>query len=88
VMLLENDQGKNAVLVSTVWDTADDAERFFTAMDEWFRRHYPNMQKSSTIPAGFSIIQNGELSLIRQNGPSVRFIIGLPEADGKKLKSF
>ena len=28
VLLLESEQGKDAVLISTVWDTAEDAEKF------------------------------------------------------------
>ena len=88
VLLLENDQGKNAVLLSTVWDTTEDADRFFAAIDEWFRRHYPNVQRSNVTPTGFSLIQAGELSLLRRDGLSIRFIIGIPEADGKKLKNF
>jgi hypothetical protein len=88
VLLLENDLGKDAVLISTVWDTTDDAEKFYAAMDEWFRRHYPEVQRSNETPTGFSLIQKGELSLIRRDESSVRFIIGLPEADGQKLKGF
>ncbi|MBN1568946.1 MAG: hypothetical protein JXA73_13940 [Acidobacteria bacterium] len=88
VLLLENELGKNAVLLNTVWDTADDAEKFFAAMNEWFRRHYPDVQRSDETPAGFSVIKDGEISLIRHDGPNVRFIIGLPEADAPKLKNF
>jgi hypothetical protein len=88
VLLMENKEGKNAVLVSTVWDTAEDAEKFYSAMDEWFRQHYPNTQRINETPTGFSVIQNGEASILRREEAGVRFIIGLPEADSQKLKEF
>jgi hypothetical protein len=88
VLLLENKEGKDAVLVSTVWDTAEDTEKFYAAMDEWFRQQYPKVQRINETPAGFSVIQNGEISIIRREETGVRFIIGLPEAEGPKLKDF
>jgi hypothetical protein len=88
VMLLENGLGKEAVVVSTVWDTADDSEKFFAAMDEWFRRRYPDIQRSNATPTGFALSKGGEYSIIRRDGLNVRFIIGLPEAEAVKLKEF
>jgi hypothetical protein len=93
VLLIENKEGKDAVLISTVWDTQDDSDRYFSAMDDWFQLHYPNVQrinvqKINETPIGFSVLHNGELNLIRREGTSVRFIIGLPEADSKNLKDF
>jgi len=88
VLLLENEQGKNAVLVSTIWDTADDSEKFFAAMDTWFREHYPKAQKTDESPTGFTLIQDGEIHSLRREGAGVRFIVGLPEADAQKLKGF
>ena len=38
-------KGKDVVLISTVWDTAEDAEKFYAAMDEWFRQRYPKTQR-------------------------------------------
>jgi hypothetical protein len=86
-LLLENEQGKDAVLIETVWDTAADAEKFYTAMDEWFRQRYPKTERTNETPAGFSLIQNGEYNSMRREGASVRLLIGLPEADGRKLVS-
>jgi hypothetical protein len=88
VLLLENEAGENAVLVSTVWDSEDDSEKFFAAMDEWFRQRYPDTVRSGASPAGFSIVKNGEFDIIRREGTNVRFLLGLPEADGAKLKDF
>ncbi len=88
VLLLENNEGKNAVLISTVWDTAEDAEKFYAAMDEWFRRHFPDVERSNETPAGFAVTKDGETSLIRRDGASVRFIIGIPQAESPKLKEF
>jgi hypothetical protein len=88
VLLLQNKEGKDAVLVSTAWDTAEDTEKFYAAMDEWFRQHYPNVQRLNETPTGFSVVQNGEISILRRDDTGVRFILGLPESDGPKLKEF
>jgi hypothetical protein len=88
VLLLENGAGKDAVLVSTLWDTLDDSEKFFAAMDEWFRQHYPKAHRMNESPTGFSIIQDGEFHALRREQASVRFIIGLPEADAQNLAGF
>jgi hypothetical protein len=88
VLLLENGQGKDTVYATTVWDTAEDAEKFFVALGEWFRQRFPKTQRSGDSPAGFSIFQDGEFYSVRREGTSVRFIVGIPEADGRKLKTF
>jgi hypothetical protein len=85
VLLLENEAGRDAVLVSTTWDTLDDSEKFFAAMDEWFRLHYPKASRTDESPTGFSLIQDGEFCSLRREEADVRFIIGLPEADAKKF---
>jgi len=87
-LLLENKSGGAAVLIRTVWDAAEDTERFYAAMDEWFRRQYPQAPRREESPEGFSIIQDAEFSALRKEGTEVRLIIGLPEADGLKLKGF
>ncbi|MDR0310707.1 MAG: hypothetical protein LBJ21_03870 [Acidobacteriota bacterium] len=84
VLLLENGTGRNAVWIETEWDTGDDAEKFFAAMDDWFRLRYSKVSRRVT-PEGFLLIQNGEFSALFREGASVRIILGLPEADGKKL---
>ena len=84
VLLLENGAGRNAVWIETEWDTAADAEKFFTAMDEWFRLHYPKASRRKG-PKGFSVIQNKEYSSLSMEGTGVRIILGIPKADGKKL---
>lgn len=85
VLLLENEEGKDAVLVDTVWDSAGDAEKFYVAMDEWFRQRYPKIQRSGETPAGFAVIQNGEYNSMRRDGAGVRLIFGLPEKTGVRL---
>ena len=88
VLLLENTQGNNAVLISTLWDTENDSEKFYAAMDEWFRRHFPKATRKNEAPAGFSLVENGEFSAVRHEGLFVRILIGLPENDGSKLTGF
>jgi len=84
VLLLENGAGQNAVWIETEWDTADDAEKFFDAMSEWFRLHCPKASRRA-VPEGFSLVQNGEFNALSRQGTGVRIIMGLPEADSKKL---
>ena len=88
MLLLENTKGKDAVLVSTVWDTVADAEKFYIAMDQWFVKQFPEKSRTDESPAGFSIIQNEEFNALRREGNAVRFIIGMPEADSKNLVGF
>jgi hypothetical protein len=88
VRLLENSSGKYAVLIDTLWDTTDDSDKFFIAMDEWFRQHYPKAARTHKSPTGFSLVQNGEFSSLRHEGAAVRFILGLPESESKKLPEF
>jgi hypothetical protein len=85
VLLLENESSQDAVLIQTEWDTADDSEKFFAAMDEWFRLHYPKDTRINVSPAGFSLVHNGEWSSLRREGTAVRIITGLPESDARKL---
>lgn len=85
ILLLENASGQNGVLIQTEWDTADDSEKFFAAMDEWFKLHYPKDTRINVSPAGFALVRNGELSSLRREGTAVRIIIELPELDGRKL---
>ena len=84
VLLLENGAGKNAVWIETEWDTAEDAEKFFTAMDDWFRLRFPKASRRATRQ-GFSLIQSGEYSALSREETGVCIILGIPESDGKKL---
>ena len=86
VLLLENGAGQNAVWIETEWDTTDDAEKFFDAMNEWFRLRYPKASRHAA-PEGFSLIQNGEYSALFREETGVRIILGISEADGKKLNN-
>jgi poly-gamma-glutamate capsule biosynthesis protein CapA/YwtB (metallophosphatase superfamily) len=84
VLLLENGAGQNAVWIETEWDTAAAAEKFFDAMDEWFRLRHPKASRRAA-PEGFSLVQNGEYSALFRETTGVRVILGIPEAEGKKL---
>ncbi len=83
VSLLENAEGKNAVFVNTVWDTPEDAEKFYLAIQDWFQKGYPRAIKTDEPPGGFSLVQDGEFHSVRHRGDSVRFIVGQPEADAR-----
>ena len=87
VLLLENGAGQNAVWIETEWDTANDAEKFFDAMDDWFKLHFPKASRRAATE-GFSLIQNGEFSALSREGKGVRIILGIPEAESKKLAGY
>jgi hypothetical protein len=57
-------------------------------MDEWFRLHYSSARRANESSEGFSIVREGEFNALRREENAVRFIIGLPESDGRKLKDF
>jgi hypothetical protein len=84
VLLLENGASKNAVWIETEWDTADDAEKFFDAMDDWFKLRYPKASRRASTE-GFSLVNSGEYNALSRKGTGVRIILGITEADGKKL---
>jgi hypothetical protein len=87
VLLLENGEGKDAVFVNTIWDSAGEADVFFAAMQEWLKQTYPKATTNKESPTGFSLVQDGEFHSLQREGTSIRFIIGLPESDGLKLIS-
>ncbi len=88
VLLLQNGEGKNVVLIDTVWDSADEAEEFYQAMQAWFQQKFPNAVKSDETTAGFSLTQDKEVNALRHEGADVRFVIGFPEAEAKELAAF
>jgi hypothetical protein len=88
VLLLENGEGKNAVLVNTVWDTPDEATEFFQAMQVWLQHRYPNIPKTDETAIGFSLQNDNEIEAIRHEGANVRFVLGLPAAYAAQAKEF
>ena len=87
-MLLENGEGKNAVLVNTVWDNPDEAAEFFQSMQVWLQQRYPNVAKSDETDRGFSLQHDNEVESIRHEGANVRFVLGLPVSYAPQLKAF
>jgi hypothetical protein len=55
-------------------------------MSEWLRLRYPKAQKANETPNGFTLTQDGAFHSLQREGTSVKFIVGLPEAEGRKLK--
>jgi hypothetical protein len=86
-VLLTNGEGKSAVFVNTIWDSMPEADIFFLALQDWFHKSYPKARKVYESPTGLSVVQNGEFHSLRRDETSIRFIIGLPEADGQRLLS-
>jgi hypothetical protein len=84
VTYLENETGGNALFVNTIWDTHEDAEEFFQAMDTWFRKRFPDAKRENERSDGFSLIQKDTFYDLRFEGESVYFVSGLSVADGRR----
>jgi len=84
VMYLENGAGGDAAFVNTIWDTEEVAEKFFLAMQEWFRKRFPDADRKNETPSSFSLVQDGEFYEIRREERSIYLIFGLPETDSRK----
>jgi len=88
IVLVENGTGKNAVVVNTAWDSADEAGEFYESMQSWLQQRYPNASKSDETASGYSLQQDSEIQAIRREGTNVRFVIGFPASDAPQLKGF
>jgi hypothetical protein len=88
VLLLENGEGKNAVLVNTVWDNPNEAAEFFQSMQVWLQQKYPNAAKSDETDKGYSLQHDNAVESIRCEGANVRFVLGLPASYALQLKAF
>lgn len=84
VLYLENQAGQDAAFINTVWDTEEDAEKFFMAMDAWFGRRYPDAKRKTDTSTVVSLVQDKELHEMRLEGNNLYIMIGLPEEDGRK----
>lgn len=80
---LENGAGRDAVFVNTIWDSDEDADKFYLAMEEWFAKRYPDGKKEGKSPTALSLVHDGEYHGMRREGKSIYFIMGLPESDRK-----
>ena len=87
IMLVE-DGTHDAVFAATTWDSPEEADEFYSALGDWFQIKYPKAQKNAESGTGFSVVQGGEYNTVQHNGQDVRFVIGLPESEVGKLKSY
>jgi len=84
VIYLENGAGRDAAIVNTIWDTEEDAEKFFLAMNTWFSKRFPNVDKKSQTAMSFSLIKDGEFYEMRRDGRNLYLLIGLNEEDSRR----
>ncbi len=87
ILLLENKAGEHAVFVASVWDTPDDAENFYLAMEEWFRKKHPEARQREDQPNEYWLVDGKEYHSLRREGSQVNFFVGLPKDDGMKLNA-
>ena len=84
VVHLENESGGDAVLVNTIWDSEEEAEKFYTAMDAWFLKQFPKGKRKNETATGFSCVDEGKFHEIRRDGRSLYILLGLPESDSRQ----
>jgi hypothetical protein len=85
VVLLEDGQGKSGVLISTVWDSSDEADEFFQASNDWLAKRRPEAIRTEETPDKWLYRQSDELDAIVRNGAQIKLMLGFPEAAGLKL---
>ena len=73
-----------AVFLNLVWDNEEAAERFFTAMNTWLLKEFPEGKRENETSNGFSLINDEKFYEIQRDKECVHFILGLPEIDGRK----
>ena len=84
VVYLEDDSGRDAVVVATVWDTEEDADTFRAAVEAWFRKRFPKGTLEQDASGGFSVADAGKLYAVSREGQSLVCVLGLPAADGRR----
>jgi hypothetical protein len=87
VCLIENEKGKNAALISTVWDAENEAEEFFLSMQQWLKNKHP--KGITTIDdKNFLLVNGDEIDKLKLEGTAVNIIIGFPKSERKNLAEF
>lgn len=81
---LQDGAGQDAVFVNTIWDTDEDADKFYLAMEEWFRKRYPDVKREGESATAISLVHGGEYHGMQREGTSIHIIIGLPESERGK----
>jgi hypothetical protein len=85
VVFLEDGQGKSGALISTVWDSSEEADEFFQAANDWLTKRRPEAAKTEETPDKWLYRQSGELDAMVRSGAQIKIILGFPESAGPKL---
>jgi hypothetical protein len=86
VLLEESGSGRSAVIVESVWDDQESADRFYAAISSWIAKKYPQGRKIEEADHATGVISGGEYCSIRRRGSHVRLVAGLPETYADKFK--
>ena len=86
-MLVESGP-KAFVILSTVWDTQEDAGEFYEAIGSWLAKRYPQASRTDNSPSGYSLTHAGEYHSVKRDGDKVRVMVGVPLAEAAKLKGY
>ena len=88
ILLVEDEKGDAAVFFSSVWDSHEEADEFYSAMSEWFARRLPKAAKSVDPANQTTWLDGNEYNSLRMDDRRVTFIIGLPDSEGYKFRSW
>ncbi len=86
VVLVDEAQGQGSfVLLDSVWDTAQDAEEFRQALEEWLPGRLPNAGKSDETASGSTFVEGDVVSFAQRRGLKVRLVLKIPRETVSRL---
>ncbi len=86
VVLVDEAQGQGSfVLLDSVWDTAQDAEEFRQALEEWLPGRLPNAVKSDETASGSTFVEGDVVSFAQRRGLKVRLVLKIPRETVSRL---
>jgi len=87
-VLLVEGATSHFLILSTVWDSEQEAGEFFESIGNWLLKRFPQAARSDDSPAGYRMADTGRHHFLKRDGDTVRLIIGLPQAESAKLKGY
>ena len=87
LLLVESAAGR-AVVLSTVWDSEEEAEEFYESLGAWLSKRFPQAARSDESPSAQAFTHAGEYHAVKRDRDRVRLILGVPLADAPRLKGY
>jgi hypothetical protein len=87
-LILVESGTRSFVVLSTVWDSQEDAGEFFDAVGAWLSKRFPKASRTDGTPAAYALTDAGASHEVKRDGDRVRIILGLPQTEAAKLKGY